>query len=385
MEKIFYKDLRLTEFEATVEDCIYHEQDNVYHILLDQTAFFPEEGGQVADKGNLIFDHKVIEVLDVISNDELIYHVTSCFISPGSIIKGEVDWQQRFDFMQQHTGEHIVSGLVSQYYGLKNVGFHLGLKEVTIDYNGVLSLDQLREIEWKANEVIWNNLPVEVSYPSDDLLSEMEYRSKLDLTENVRIVTIPGVDCCACCAPHVERTGEVGLIKITALQSHRGGVRVNILCGGRALSDYTRKQDNIFQISATLSVKQDEASLGVERIKQDNILYKEENNKLQTMYIREKFNSIDRDSNMFIFTERMNDISIRTVINEMTEKHPGYVGIFTGNDIEGYRYLIGSKSEDCRLIQNVLKENFEAKGGGKSPMIQGTVIAPKEMIEKVLK
>ena len=384
MEKLYYKDLHLTYFEAIVENCIYHKKENVYHVLLDKTAFFPEEGGQVADRGNLIFEKRIIPVKDVISKDGIICHVIDCELAIGSHIRGEVDWNQRFDFMQQHTGEHIVSGLVNKYFGLTNVGFHLGLTEVTMDYNGSLSMEQLREIELKANEAVWANLPVEVSYPSPDKLPGLEYRSKLDLTENVRIITIPGIDCCACCAPHVKRTGEVGMIKITALQSHRGGVRVNILCGGRALADYTKKQDNIFQISAALSVRQDEASGGVNRLKQENVLYKEENNRLQTLYVREQILSLTPAPHIFLFTEPMNEISIRTVVNEMIEKREGYIGIFMGNDTDGYSYLIGSKTLDCRLVQAILKEKFKAKGGGKSPMIQGNVTASKEAIQNCL-
>ena len=241
MKKLYYEDVHMTEFEATVTECIYDEKKKIYKVVLDRTAFFPEEGGQVADTGTLTFACNnssafcTLPLLDAHIKNDIIYHYVEQEIPVGTTVRGCVDWCRRFDFMQQHSGEHIISGLVNKYYGYDNVGFHLGLQEVTLDFNGVLTLEQLREMEEKANEAVWKNLPVIITYPSSEELLSMEYRSKLDLTENVRIVTIPGYDVCACCAPHVDTTGQIGIIKITNVQSHRGGVRVNILCGNRAL------------------------------------------------------------------------------------------------------------------------------------------------------
>jgi len=392
MKKLFYEDAHMTTFSAIVTECLYDEKKNVYKIVLDQTAFFPEEGGQVADKGTLTFvdEEKTVHtfpLLDAHIKEDIIYHYVEKEIPIGTVVAGEVDWEQRFDFMQQHTGEHIISGLVNRYFGFDNVGFHLGLQEVTLDFNGTLSLEQLRKIEQKANEAIWKNLPIEISYPIAEALQSLVYRSKLDITENVRIVTIPGYDVCACCAPHVDSTGQIGIIKITNVQSHRGGVRVNILCGKRALNDYTVKQDNAATISASLSVKQDLISNGVERLKEENFKQKEMINTLQANILNQLATTLPapaESSHAVLFVEPMDDIAIRNLINELVPKYSGYVGVFWGNDTDGYRYIVGSSTLDCRDLAATLREKFNAKGGGKAPMIQGTILATKEQIKTII-
>ena len=393
MKKLYYENVHMTEFEATVTDCTYDEKKKIYKVVLDKTAFFPEEGGQIADKGTLTFVSETggeplsLPLLDAHIKQDIIHHYVEKEIPAGTIVKGNVDWNQRFDFMQQHSGEHIISGLVNKYYGYDNVGFHLGLQEVTLDFNGVLTLEELREIETKANEAIWKNLPINIAFPSSDELSALKYRSKLDLIENVRIVTIPGYDTCACCAPHVDTTGQIGIIKITGVMSHRGGVRVNILCGNRALQDYTIKQNNAFAISASLSVKQDLISDGVERLKEENFKQKEVINKLQTSVLKnlaENLPSPSESNHAILFVEPMDDIAIRNLINDLVPKYSGYVGVFWGNDSDGYRYIVGSNTLDCRELATVLREKFQAKGGGKAPMIQGSVVATKLQIETAI-
>ena len=394
MKKLYYEDVHMTEFEATVTECTFDEKKKIYKVVLDQTAFFPEEGGQVADKGTLTIvseDASVVgetyTLLDAHIKKDIIYHYVEAEIPVGTKVKGCVDWVQRFDFMQQHSGEHIISGLVNAKYGFDNVGFHLGLQEVTLDFNGVLTLEQLREIELAANEAIWKNLPVDIAFPSSEVLSNLAYRSKLDLTENVRIVTIPGYDVCACCAPHVDTTGQIGMIKITGVQSHRGGVRVNILCGGRALLDYTVKQNNAAAVSASLSVKQDLIAEGVERLKEENFKQKEVVNRLQANMLKNLAESLpapEESANAILFVEPMDDIAIRNLINDLVPKYSGFVGVFWGNDTDGYRYIVGSKEQDCRQLATTLREQFGAKGGGKAPMIQGNVVATEEQLRSII-
>ena len=393
MKKLYYEDVHMTAFEATVTECTYDEKKKIYKVVLDQTAFFPEEGGQIADKGTLTFvDQTGVEplslpLLDAHIKQDIIYHYVEKEIPIGTVVKGNVDWNQRFDFMQQHSGEHIISGLVNKYYGYDNVGFHLGLQEVTLDFNGILTLEELREIEAKANEAIWKNLPINIAFPSSDELSALKYRSKLDLFENVRIVTIPGYDTCACCAPHADTTGQIGIIKITGVMSHRGGVRVNILCGNRALQDYTIKQNNAVAVSASLSVKQDFISDGVERLKEENFKQKEIINKLQATVLKnlaDNLPSPSESTHAILFVEPMDDIAIRNLINELVPNYAGFVGVFWGNDIDGYRYIVGSSTLDCRELAATLREKFGAKGGGKAPMIQGSVVAPKIQLETII-
>lgn len=390
MKKLYYENVHMTEFEATVTECTYDEKKKIYKIVLDQTAFFPEEGGQIADTGTITFVPKsedepvCLDLLDAHIKADIIYHYVKEKIPVGTMVKGNVDWNRRFDFMQQHSGEHIVSGLVNKHFGYDNVGFHLGLQEVTLDINGVLTLEQLRGIEEKANEAIWKNLPIIISYPSLEELASLEYRSKLDLKENVRIITIPEYDVCACCAPHVDTTGQIGMIKITNVQSHRGGVRVNILCGLRALRDYTVKQANASAISALLSVKQDLIAEGVERLKEEIFKQKEALNELQSTLLKNLADALPspfENSHAILFVEPMDDIAIRNLVNELISKYTGYVGVFWGNDTSGYRYIVGSTALDCRELATILREKFGAKGGGKAPMIQGNVTATRQQLE----
>lgn len=375
MEKLFYKDIHITDFDAKVIECSYDEKGKKHRLILDRTAFFPEEGGQSADKGTL----NGYPVVDVQIKNDIITHIVAdapcSLFAIGSPVTGHVDWAQRFDFMQQHSGEHIISGLVHKHYGYDNVGFHLGLQEVTLDFNGGLSLEQLREIETEANDFVWQNLPIRITYPTPEELGELEYRSKLDLTENVRIVEIPGVDTCACCAPHTETTGQIGLIKITNVQSHRGGVRVNILCGKRAVADYTEKQNSTAAISVLLSAKQSAVTDAVSRLKDENLRLRDLGNTLQASLLDYAVKGLPENASAhaILFIDVWNEIAIRNTVNDLTTKYPGYTAIFAGNDTEGYRFIIGSAEKDCRELAKLLRQSFGAKGGGSAPMIQGTV------------
>ncbi len=380
MKKLFYEDIHMIDFKATVTECNYIETKKVYEVVLDQTAFFPEEGGQVADRGTLARQ----AVQDVRIKNDIIYHLLASPIAIGETVIGHVDWSQRFDFMQQHSGEHIISGLIHKHYGLQNVGFHLGLQEVTLDFNGELSWEQLREIEQEANDAVWQNLPVEITFPSSAELTQLEYRSKLNLTENVRIVTIPGYDTCACCAPHVETTGQIGLIKITNVQNHRGGIRVNILCGKRAVADYTEKQDSISAISVQLSAKQTAVTDAVDRLKGENLRLRELCNSLQANLIAHSVSSLPspkESAHAVLFADIMNEIALRNAVNELTLQYAGYCAAFAGNDTDGYRFIIGSANLDCRELANRLRSCFQAKGGGTAPMIQGTIMAERNELE----
>lgn len=383
MRKLFYENINLTDFTATVVSCEPAEDNRQYRILLDATAFFPEEGGQSADKGTL----NNLPVLNVQIKDDLIYHYISEPLEPGTLVTGHVDWEQRFDFMQQHSGEHIVSGLVHGRFGYNNVGFHLSLNEVTLDFDGELTLAQLREIERLANEIIYQNLPVEITYPSKEELSALSYRSKIEIEGQVRIVTIPGVDVCACCAPHVDKTGAIGMIKITNCQSHRGGVRLNILCGSRALADYNKKQDSVTAVSVALSAKQDLIADAVLKLKEDLLRQQERINSLQAKYLELSISTLPvpaESNHAVLFVDKMDTIAIRNTVNELIEKYSGYCAVFSGDEENGYQFIVGSKTKDCKELAQIFRNEFGAKCGGNTPMIQGSVKAPSERLSTCL-
>lgn len=378
MDKLFYQDPHMVDFEGVVQECKEDGRGN-YSVLLDRTAFFPEQGGQLADRGTLCGQ----QVLDVRIKDELIWHMVKEPVGTGRRVEGHVDWAGRFDFMQQHSGEHLVSGLVHQIFGYDNVGFHLGLSEVTLDFNGVLNLEQLREIERKANEAIWRDLPVNITFPAPEELNRLDYRSKKELSGDVRIVEIPGIDVCACCAPHVDSTGQIGLLKVTGVQSHRGGVRVNILCGLRALQDYSLRQDCVSKVSVLLSSKPDEIHIAVSRLKEESRLRKERANALQAQLLALSLDALpspDKLTDPLIFTGPLDTVALRNAVNSLCESYEGYCSIYSGDDLEGYHFIIGSRSRDCRELAASLKSGLDARGGGAKEMIQGSVSRPESEI-----
>ncbi len=381
-EKLFYEDTKIVDFTATVEECTVNDKKKGYWIILDRTAFFPEEGGQSADKGTLAGQ----EVLDVQIHKDIIKHLVTEPLEVGTTVEGHVDYERRFDFMQQHSGEHILSGLLHTHYGFTNVGFHLSDKEVTLDMDGVISLKQLREMELMANRIIWQNLPVNATFPSKDALANMAYRSKIEIEGDVRIVEIPGVDTCACCAPHVASTGEIGIIKILKVQSHRGGVRITIVCGGRALTDYSSKIDICDEAGTMLSVPEERILSALTKVQDDFASLKYTANELTQQLLAQQVKSLPTPSvsaNALLFVALNNNLAIRNTVNMLTEKYSGYCGIFAGNEETGYTYIIGSKEKDCREMATLLREKLGAKGGGTAPMIQGSVTAPKVEIEKL--
>lgn len=384
MRKLFYEDTHITDFTATVISCEPVEEKKLFRVLLNSTAFFPEEGGQSADKGTL----NGKPVLDVQIENDLIYHYIAEEIPSASTAIGHVDWAQRFDFMQQHSGEHIISGLVHSTFGYTNVGFHLSNNEVTLDFNGELTPEQLQEIELRANEIIYKNLPVEISYPSKAELADLSYRSKIEIEGQIRIVTIPGVDVCACCAPHVTTTGEIGIIKITNCQSHRGGVRLNILCGARALADYNKKQVSVTAVSVTLSAKQDLIANAVLKLKEDILRQQERINNLQAKYLELCISALPAPSeteHAVLFVDKMDTIALRNTVNALVAHYTGFCAVFSGNEPDGYQFIIGSKNKDCKELARTFRTTLGAKCGGNTPMIQGSVIAPAERIKELVK
>lgn len=381
MEKLFYQDTRMIDFEATVTDCIQDEKG--WLVVLDRTAFFPEEGGQSADKGTI--NEKT--VLDVQIKKDIIYHLMAESLEIGSKVTGHVDWKQRLDFMQQHSAEHIISGLLYKHYGFHNVGFHLSVNEVTMDFDGQLSLEQLREIEQEANEVVWKDIPVYAYFPSAEELEGMDYRSKSEIQGDVRIVEIVGVDACACCAPHVSFTGEIGVIKIVSAMNHRGGMRLTLLCGGRALKDYNFRQDTFSVLTAMLSAKPEKIIEAVKRLQDETLTLKNTTNELANQLMQLKLASLpapETTENVTLFVELSNMVAVRNTVNELTEKYTGYCAIFSGNDTNGYNFVIGSKSKDCREIATLLREKFSAKGGGTAPMVQGSIQASQADLKALL-
>ena len=245
--QLYYEDCHQKSFTAQVLSC--EETEKGYAVVLDQTAFYPEGGGQACDLGTL-GDAKV---LDVREKGTVIVHL--CDKPVTGTVTGTLDWQRRFDLMQQHAGEHIVSGIIHKTYGYHNVGFHMGSDMVTIDFDGPIPADALAQIERQANEAIWQNLDIRCYYPSPEELENLTYRSKKALPWPVRIVEVPGIDRCACCGVHVAKTGEIGLVKLFTCVKFHQGVRIEMACGGRAMDILSRIYEQNRQVSQAFSAK----------------------------------------------------------------------------------------------------------------------------------
>ena len=380
--RLYDADAYQTEFEATVLACekVEKKDGRGYQVWLDQTLFFPEEGGQSPDMG--IIDG--VEVLDVQIKNDVITHILAEPLTVGAMVKGVVDWQHRFYNMQQHSGEHIFSGIVHNRFGYDNVGFHLSDSIVTMDFNGVITPEEITEIEEKVNQAIIENIPVEVSYPSKEELKELDYRSKIEIEGQVRIVTIPGYDVCACCAPHVRRTGEIGSLKVMYVQSYKGGVRVSILCGFRALDAFRQKADIITELMAEFSTSQDAILDNVKKLKGANQTMKNQLAAAKQELMEYKVSAIPEDSeNAILFEADLETPVVRGVVNGLVEKFAGISAVFVGNDENGYQFIVGSKNKDCRQIASALREKLSARGGGSDKMIQGSVAATQLQIEEL--
>lgn len=378
-KKLYDLDAYAIEFDATVLYCeeVQTEDQIMYHVILDQTLFFPEEGGQSPDKGTI----NQIAVMDVQIKDDVITHTLEAPLEVGVGVHGCIDWKHRFNNMQQHSGEHIFSGLVNKKFGYDNVGFHLSDQIVTMDFNGVLTAEDAADIEYAVNEVIINNLPVQVTFPSKEELSDMNYRSKIEIDGQVRIVTIEGVDVCACCAPHVRSTGEIGMLKILNMQNYKGGVRISIICGFRALEEYCKKTEILSEFTSSLSANQDSLIEAVDKLKNVNQSLKVEVSVAKQECMEAKLRGIPKDQvNVYLFENNLDAQVMRNAVNQLVTEHAGICGIFSGDEEEGYRYIIGSSTEDARTIASILREKLGAKGGGSAAMVQGSVVAKKEMI-----
>lgn len=374
-EKLFYQDSFLVQFTAKVESCL--PKGNVYEVVLDRTAFFPEGGGQYADAGKL----GTTEVLHVREKDGVIYHITEFALQEASTVTGVIDWNSRFMKMQQHTGEHIVSGIVCARFGYHNVGFHLGSEDCTMDFDGEISKDELHEIEKLANQATSKNLEVAVSYPDAVMLEKIEYRSKIEIKGQVRLVTIPGYDTCACCAPHVKRTGEINIIKLTNIQRYKGGVRITMLCGSRALVDYCQKQTQVKRISALLSVKEERVAEGVEILKEETANLKIQLAKMQRTLLSYKVKEVDISEEVVcLFEEETEGEGARILMNLVLERGAQTCVVFQTNHNDEIRYVIGSKKTDVRPLAKALNSRFAGRGGGKAEMVQGLLTGTKDEI-----
>lgn len=365
---IYENDSYCAEFEATVLSCI--ENNGRYDVVLERTAFFPEGGGQAADKGTI----DGILVLDVQINDGVVIHSLESVCPIGKTVTGKLDWQTRFTRMQRHSGEHILSGTVHSLFGYNNVGFHMSETGMKIDFDGPLTQSDIDRVEKEVNFAVWKNLKVTAFYPTDEEIKNIEYRSKLDNIENLRLVEIEGVDCCACCAPHVARTGEVGLVKIIDSMPVKGGIRLTVLAGYEALCDYSMLNTLNKQLMKTLSVTREAVSDAAKRQTELIDTLRHEKGELSNRLAWRELSLAKVNNSAYAFSENSSYDELIYCANKLADEGVETSLLFSKNDDDGYIYLISSRERDVREIVKRLNTTFNGRGGGKPNYAQGRVV-----------
>ena len=378
-EKLYYADPFLKEFTATVLDC--QAGKNGYTVTLDRTAFYPEGGGQPADHGTL----DGAAVTDVHEKNGVIFHNVDRAVEIGKTVSGFIDWAQRFDHMQQHSGEHICSGLICGQYGCDNVGFHMGTDIVTIDFNADIPWEELLEIEGQANRYIQEDHPIDIQFHRGAELDAIDYRSKKPLEGDVRIVAFPGADCCACCGTHVLRSGQVGLVKFLSVQKFREGVRIELLCGQRALDYLSRTWEQAKTIGQHLSVKPVDAAAAVERLEGELSALKMRCAGLEEAVFAGIAAEQAGKGNVLLFQPPMKPDSVRKLADAVSKACGGLAAVFAGEGSH-YAYALGrADGQDISAAVKALNGALHGRGGGRNGFAQGSVEAAQSAIEAFFK
>ena len=378
-EKLYYADPFLKEFTATVLDC--RAGKNGYTVTLDRTAFYPEGGGQPADHGTL----DGAAVTDVHEKNGVIFHNVDRAVEIGKTVSGSIDWARRFDHMQQHSGEHICSGLICGRYGCDNVGFHMGTDIVTIDFNADIPWEELLEIEGQANRYIQEDHPIDIQFHRGAELDAIDYRSKKPLEGDVRIVAFPGADCCACCGTHVLRSGQVGLVKFLSVQKFREGVRIELLCGQRALDYLSRTWEQAKIIGQHLSVKPVDAAAAVERLEGELSALKMRCAGLEEAVFAGIAAEQAGKGNVLLFQPPMKPDSVRKLADAVSKVCGGLAAVFAGEGSH-YAYALGrADGQDISAAVKALNGALHGRGGGRNGFAQGSVEAAQSAIEAFFK
>lgn len=373
MKKLYYENCHLKEFTAAVTDC--EEKDGLWEITLDATAFYPEGGGQPWDLGALA-DANVLQVKE---RGEEIIHLCDKPLAVGERVSGAVDWQRRLDLMQQHTGEHILSGLIHKTFGYHNVGFHMGKQMVEIDFDGPISWEQAMDLEKQANQAVWDNLPVNCSVPSPEELEKAVYRSKRKLPWPVRIVEIPGIDSCACCGVHTKTTGEVGLIKIVSCAKFHDGVRLELVCGGRAYEYMAAIFEENRKISQLLSAKMPETFQAVQRLSDGLSEEKLRSAALQKQVFESTAKDYVNQENVVHFEDDLTGGQLRLLAEKISGVCKGFAAVFSSAG-DGFDYCLAQPGGDLRQLGKDMNQALGGRGGGKPEFQQGHLGARREEI-----
>lgn len=386
-EKLFETDAFRTECTAQL---LAAEPDGKGsgRIALDRTVFYPEGGGQPADRGSLtLADGTTLAVTDVHESAGILWHSVDPLpeaAQPGTAVTACIDWAWRFDKMQQHTGEHILSGILHQLYGAENVGFHIGSEAVRMDTSIPLSAQQLREAELAANRIVWQNVPVVIHYPTPEQLAQLTYRSKKEIAGQVRIVEIPGADVCACCGTHTAFSGQVGQIKILAAENYKGGVRLSVVCGERALLAAQAMRERQADIGALLSAKADQTAVAVHRIYDEYTALKFNHFGLCGQLFDALAAAVAPGEDVIRTVPGLDPDGLHRLAVRLSEATTGLCVALTENE-KGTGYCIAQSGGDVRALTKALNAALNGRGGGKPGICQGSCAATPQQVEEFLK
>ncbi|WP_313164536.1 DHHA1 domain-containing protein [Sedimentibacter sp.] len=383
-EKIYRENSYLTSMESEVVSCV--PKDDYYEVILDKTIFYPHmSGGQPKDEGTI----NGIKVIDVQERGEEIIHVLDEPVSGRASLS--IDYGIRFDYMQQHTGQHILSYAIAQLYDGTTVGFHLSDNYTTIDIDKVLTDDMVVEAELLSNKIIYENKAMTADTYNYKEARELKLRKLPPELDNLRIVSIADYDSVACGGTHVKNTGEVGIIKITKTEKYKSGTRIEFLCGKRGLDDYINKNNELTKLSSMLTCRTDMLLDNIEKILSENKMIKKDYNllanELNEYKARElKNEAVIKDNIKFVFAKYNSDIKdLRYICSKITEDE-NYVSVLVSEEHNICNLVMG-QSKNLKLD---LKEVFEkckgiinAKGGGNNYLLQGqgTALKGEECIE----
>lgn len=374
--KLYYEDSHLACFESRVAGC--EKTEKGWAVTLEATAFYPEGGGQACDLGTL----NGIGVTDVQEHGEEVVHYCESPLEVGTSVEGIIDYDRRFDLMQQHTGEHIVSGIIHRRFGYHNVGFHMGEHLIEIDFDGKIPAEELESIEREANGALWQNIPVKCWYPSREELPQVFYRSKKALPWPVRVVQVPGFDSCACCGTHLKATGEVGIIKLFSETPLRGGSRIQMACGGRALEILNRVYEQNRLVSQAFSAKIFETGAAAERMNETLVGEKFKIAGLQKKLFRITAENYANSGNVLHFEEGLDSVGVRELTDAIAACCGGTAAVFSGSDESGYSYCLASRSADLRPLGKEMNQALSGRGGGKPGFQQGSVRCTEKEIRQ---
>ena len=373
--KLYYEDTHIRTFSAMVLGC--EETPGGWEIVLDATAFYPEGGGQACDLGALGGRN----VLDVQERDAAVVHLCDGPLTVGQTVEGTIDWERRFDLMQQHSGEHMVSGIIHSLYGYQNMGFHIGSELVTVDVAGPVPAEELQRIEDLTNAAIWANSAVKSWYPTAEELPGIPYRFKKTLEGPVRIVEFPGTDICACCGTHVKLTGEVGLVKILSCVKFRHGVRLEMVSGRRAFDHLRRAYEQNRQVSQAFSAKIMETGEAARKMNEALNTEKFRITGLQWQLFDHVAASYRGKGNALHFAEGLAPADIRELADRIAKTCGGIAAVFCGSG-ESYQLCLVCHGGDVKALGTAMNQALQGRGGGKPGFFQGSVCANREEIEE---